>query len=109
MFRGVGALYEGSWYAKEVTHTLGDIYRVSMNLKRGALKKIKSGKGTPTGDDEEKTQTHYVVGLREDTRQGLETLGGQSVPLDINPQGRVFTTADGRIVSTPAEAAVPDW
>ena len=116
MFRNVGPLYEGSWYAKQVTHSFdgGGAYRVSMSLKRGALKKLKKNKGKKTSattspDDEEKSLTDYVVSVRVVDRRGLESLGGQSVPLDISPTGEVYTTADGRIVSTPARASVPDW
>lgn len=109
LFRNVGTLYEGSWYAKQATHTVEETFRVSMELKRGALKKIKKNKGQKTSDDEEKGITEYVVGLREDTRRGLETLGGMSVPLDISPTGIAFSTSDGRIVSTPTGAAVPDF
>ena len=108
MFRNVGLLYEGSWYAKQVTHDIGETYRVSMELKRGALKKIKPKKGKPTNATGAPDNEEYVVGLRNDTRQGLETIGGQSVPLDISPTGQIFTTADGRVVRTPTWASVPD-
>ncbi len=107
-FRNVGDLYEGNWYAKQVTHNLTEVYRVNMDLKRGSLKKLKKNNSGANAAPE-KEVTAYVVGLREDTRQGLETLGGQSVPLDISPTGTVYTTADGRIVSTPQNASVPDY
>lgn len=109
-FRNVGTLYEGTWYAKQVTHNFdpSGTYRVSMDLKRGALKKLNKNNSAANAAPEEEV-TAYVVGLRDDTRRGLETLGGQSVPLDISPTGTVYTTADGRIVSTPKNASVPDY
>ena len=106
-FRNVGTLYEGNWYAKSVTHSIDDTYRVSMSLRRGSLKKLNKKSSSAANAEPEKELTAYVVGLREDTRQGVESLGGQSVPLDISPTGVVFTTADGRIVSTPQDASVP--
>lgn len=111
LFRNVGILYEGTWYAKSVTHNFDSSgkYRVNMDLKRGSLKKIDKGKGDIANADEEKGVSAYVVGVRDDTRQGLETLGGQSVPSDISPTNVVYTTSDGRIVSTPADASVPDY
>ena len=107
-FRNVGTLYEGNWYAKQVTHNLGETYRVTMDLKRGSLKKLNTNNSAANAEPE-KDDSAYVVGVREDTRQGLESLGGQSVPLDISPTGTVYTTADGRIVSTPKNASVPDY
>jgi phage protein D len=71
-FRNVGRLFNGKWYAQEVTHDLpaAGAYLVTMSLKRGSLagpnkKKNKSDKKAQTkkGEDARKSKLGHFINI----------------------------------------------
>jgi len=79
--RGVGRRFEGSWYSKDTTHTVGDNYRVQMKLKKGTIRKIKKGKGTSANAMDpnaanQQTSEVLVLGLANERVSRIETRSG---------------------------------
>lgn len=80
-FQNVGRLFNGKWYAKEVTHEISvDAYKVSMSLKRGSLNKSKSD-----SDKKKKKKNGQEDAQKSKYGHFIDTVNGEESVRKVDP------------------------
>lgn len=79
--RGVGARFQGNWYARESVHSITDYYTITMRLKKGVIKKPKKkAKGDKKKEKKAAKQAPPVHQVVLDGARAERVIRAPSVP-----------------------------